>query len=437
MAARPLHIMMLTHSYPPVLGGIERHVRTLSVALARRGHTVSVITLGDGRLPARSDDEGVQVYRLRGTVHRMERLLFSHPGRSYSPPFPDPEITLQLRAILARERPAIVHAHNWLVHAFLPLKRWSRAKLVVTLHDYDMVCAKWNLMRGDSLCEGPGVARCLSCAYHHYGAAKGLPTVTLGWGASRWEWASADMFLAVSQAVAQGNQLALRQAPFAVVPNFIDRAGLGPASDDARLASLPGEAFMLFVGALTRSKGIRVLLQAYEQLRGRMRVPPLVLIGYETADEPIDPATLPAGVVVLKNWPNELVLEAWRRCAFGIVPSVWPEPCPTVVMEAMCQGRAVVGSAIGGLPDLIDDRRTGLLVPPGDAGTLAQAMAILLSSPALCERMGQAGARKVAAFEAGHIVPVIEQVYRRALGGEVSRDEADALLRRRLGTPDE
>ena len=410
-----MRILMLTHTYPPVLGGIERHVSNLSADLVRRGHSVAVVTLGDGQLPNYEIDQGVRIYRLRGTVHRLEQLLFTHPGRSYSPPFPDPEITWQLRTLIEREQPEVVHGHNWLVHAFLPLKRWSGAKLVVTLHDYGMVCSKWNLIRDGEPCSGPAPIACVRCAANHYGASKGIPTVMLGWVSSRWEWAEVDLFLPVSQAVAIGNQLAEHGATYQVIPNFLGDAVAAQPLDRAPLATLPSEPFILFVGAFARAKGVDIVLQAYTALRTRFAAPPLVLIGYETGDNPQSLANLPPGVTIVKNLPNALVLEAWQQSMFGVVPSIWPEPCPTVAMEAMRCGRPVIGSRIGGLPDLIEDLKTGLLVPPGDVQALAQAMAVLALSPALCEQMGAAGKRKVLAFQADTVIQTIEAAYARVL----------------------
>src|SRR5215469_12616356 len=63
--------------------------------------------------------------------------------------------------IIAQERPHIVHAHDWIVHSFTPLKAWSKAKLVVTLHDASIVCAKQRLEYRKNLCSGPELIKCL------------------------------------------------------------------------------------------------------------------------------------------------------------------------------------------------------------------------------------------------------------------------------------
>ena len=83
----------------------------------------------------------------------------------------------------------------------------------------------------------------------------------------------------------------------------------------------------------------------------------------------------------------------------------------------MATGRPLIASRMGGLTDLVIDGETGLLVPPGDHSALGQAMAALLADPELRERMGQAGLRKVAEFQASSVVQRLEQVYREVVQG--------------------
>jgi glycosyltransferase involved in cell wall biosynthesis len=160
---------------------------------------------------------------------------------------------------------------------------------------------------------------------------------------------------------------------------------------------------------MMRLKGIDVLLKAYAGLR---RAPPLVLIGRRVADTPTE---FPPNVHVLGTWPHSAIMHAWRRSLFGVLPSVGPEACATVIMEAMASGKAVVATDIGGMPDLVDPGATGLLVPPGDAQALAQAMQGLLDDGALLARLGTTSLARVERLKAGAVVTRIEQVYRDVL----------------------
>jgi glycosyltransferase involved in cell wall biosynthesis len=178
------------------------------------------------------------------------------------------------------------------------------------------------------------------------------------------------------------------------------------------MAQLPDEPFLLFVGAFGRHKGVDVLLKAYQGLRN---APPLVLIGYETADYTLPKVEVGSRVVALKAWPHAAVMMAWQRSLFGVIPSVCPDACPTVALEAMAYGRPVVASDIGGLPDLVSDGGTGLLVRSDDAAALRQGLQRMLDDPEMRTRMEGAALARVTRFEAGAVIPRIEAIYGRLL----------------------
>jgi glycosyltransferase involved in cell wall biosynthesis len=123
------------------------------------------------------------------------------------------------------------------------------------------------------------------------------------------------------------------------------------------------------------------------------------------------PPAVAHNVYVLPSMPHDAVMRAWSKSLVALAPSVWPDPCPTVVMEAMASGRPVIASRIGGLPDLVVDGETGLLVPPGNPAALGQAMQALVSQPEVRLRMGNAAKRAVVRFQASTVVPRIERVY--------------------------
>lgn len=408
-----MRILLLSQFYPPIVGGEERHVRNLAAALAQRGHRVGVATLWFPGAAARERDGEVEVYRIRGTLQRLPGL-FAESERRHAPPFPDPELALALARLVATERPDVVHAHNWLVASFLPVKAWCGARLVVTLHDYSLVCAKKNFMHAGRVCAGPRLSRCLPCAAAHYGATKGAVT-TFGSFASRaLAHRAVDRFIAVSHAVARHTGLAEAGVPFEVIPNFVpddvaSRDCAGDPGSDTAVSDLPDDGFILFVGDLMHLKGVDVLLDAYA---GLDRAPPLVLIGRRCPDTP---KQLPPNVHLLGPRPHPAIMQAWRRCLFGVLPSVGPEACATVVMEAMASGKPVIASDIGGMPDLVDSGETGLLVPPDDVAALNRAMANLLDAPGRIASMGAAALARVESLKARAVVTRIERLYREVL----------------------
>ncbi|MBI4788611.1 MAG: glycosyltransferase family 4 protein [Chloroflexi bacterium] len=407
-----MRLLLLSQFYPPIIGGEERHTRDLAVLLAARGHAVAVGTIWHAGLPEFEVDQGVRVHRIRGTAQRAPGL-FSEATRFHAPSFPDPELTLGLRRVVQQERPDIVHAHNWLVYSFLPLKTWSQAKLILSVHDASVRCATKKLSYRGEHCAGPGLFKCLDCARSHYGLPKGPPIVLTNWLMGYAERAAVDAFIPVSRAVAAANNLLDQGLNVKVIPNFVrDDIAAVRAEPHPKLHELPVGEFMLYVGALGRYKGLNELFRAYDELDNP---PPLVVIGYTIPESPVDTTNLPRGITVLRNWPHEAVMQAWQRCLFGLVPSTSFDSCPTTTIEAMAVGRPVIGTRIGGIPDQIVDGETGFLVPPGDVAALKHAMERLLADPALRARMGHAAKRKAVEFQASTVVDRIEQTYRELL----------------------
>lgn len=420
-----MRVLMLSQFYPPVLGGEEQYVRSLSVALAERGHEVTVATMHNAELPAFEMQDGVSIVRIRGSVQRAP-YLFTERIRPHAPPVPDPELYLALRRIVAQTRPDIVHAHNWLGYQYLPLKTTNAAPLVVSLHDMSLVCAKKNYMYGDAPCTGPGISKCIGCAMQHYGAPKGLLTTFGSAVMNAAERMSVDMFLPVSMATARGNLLVGSGQPYQVMPNFVaDDLGAPRSGFEDYLAQLPDRPFLLFVGGLRIIKGIRVLLDAFAGLDD---MPPLVLIGYDCADTPTE---FPRGVTVLKNWPHGAVMQAWRRSMLGLVPSICVETFGLVVLEAMVTGKPVIASSIGGLQEVVHHDQTGLLVPPGDVAALREAIARLVHNESLRMRLGESAMENVAEYRASVIVPRIERVYSELVADRGRRASGSRRVNRR------
>jgi glycosyltransferase involved in cell wall biosynthesis len=430
-----MHILELSDFYRPVIGGLERHVETFSRELIGLGHTVTVVTLQTGGHPPEEILDGVRVLRIRGWSSALT-ALHADATRPFHPTFPDPGALAAMRRIVRHEQPDVVHSHSWLQYSYFPLHRRQRGPAhVVTLHDYGLACAKKTYQHVSSRhsdpaegsqpgpwtanasrpCSGPRLAKCLACAPEQYGVLKGA-AVTTGLRASRVLHSRADRYIAISTAVADGSRQALpRESDIIVIPTMVPDNLPSLARSTPRPAFLPSEdGYLMFVGALGPHKGVDVLLEARRRMRNR---PPLVLIGTPRADTPhIDDP----GVVIARDIPSAQVMSSWMRASVAVVPSVWSEPMGQVAVEAMLVGRPVVASDVGGLRDVVDRGITGLMVPPGDPGALAEALDRLLDDPEMRQRMGTIGRRHARQFEAAAVAPriveVLEDAVRRRSG---------------------
>ena len=397
---------MIAQFYPPTIGGEERMVHDLSVELAQRGHEVAVATLWHEGQEVREVADGVTIYRVKSASARLG-FLFGEKSRRYAPPMPDPGALAGIRSVIARERPEVVHGHNWLVHSFLPLKRRADAPLLLSVHDYSLVCANKRLLHKGTTCSGPAAFKCLVCSARHYGPAKGLPIAVGNALMYASERALVDLFLPVSEAVASICGLARAGAPYRVVPNFIRDLQSAPADG---LPELPGE-FVLFVGDVTHDKGVDVLLEAHAGLAERL---PLVLVGRVRRPELL--AAAPPDVLVVGPLSHDLVLEAWRRATIAVVPSsTLPEPFGLVALEAMACGRPVIASRTGGLPEVVVDGESGILVRPRDVEDLRTALGRLTADQDLRDRLGSAATRRARLFSPASVLPQVEDAYGEAL----------------------
>jgi glycosyltransferase involved in cell wall biosynthesis len=408
-----MRILMVAQSFAPVVGGEERIVEDLSAELARRGHEVVVATLEQplGEPPPRGD--GVEVELLESSVRRVPGLA-SDPERTYATPAPDPLTVRDLRRVVRRHRPDVVHAHNWLVHSYLPLDLRSDAAFVLSLHDYSLVCATKRFFYKGAVCSGPAARKCFAHAVGYYGAGKGAVAAAGVRIEAPLLRRRVDMFLPVSEAVRELSGLD-DSVPWRVVPNFVPELAAAPPADDPSLARLPAEPYVLYFGDVTEDKGVGALVEAYRGLPEDR--PPLVLIGRRL----IDGVEEVPGVIALDRVPHPVAIEALRRAAFSVAPSLLPESFGIVALEAAAAGKPTVASALGGLADVVVDGETGFLVAPGDVDGLRGALARLIAEPDLRARMGEAARVRAREFGPDRIVPRFESAYDVAVASRLKR----------------
>ena len=161
--------------------------------------------------------------------------------------------------------------------------------------------------------------------------------------------------------------------------------------------------YVIFVGRITRQKGVPVLLRAASGLIPEAQL--VLLAGAADTPEQLAEVTeLVDGLRATRSgvfWipemlPKPEVIQLLTHATVFAIPSVY-EPLGIVNLEAMACGTAVAGSRTGGIPEVVADGETGLLVPPGEPGPLADALNVLLRDPGRARSMGEAGRKRAVA----------------------------------------
>ncbi|MDX1547453.1 MAG: glycogen synthase [Rhodothermales bacterium] len=385
-----MHIVQLTNEYPPhVYGGAGVHIEYLTrelAALDDGAHRIDVLCFGD-------QDERHGNLRVRGIDPPFVPEGFDPRHRKLFD-------TLQRNLMMAgaAEGAAIAHGHTWYSHfAGCLVKQLTGAKLVLTTHSLEP--------------HRPWKAEQLGTAYH-----------ASAW-VERTAYENADGVIAVSPSMKDDVQ-ALYGVPdhkIRVIPNGIDPAEYRPVSDEGVLRANgidPAVPFVLFVGRITRQKGIIHLVRALHHLRPGTQVvlaagaPDTEEIGREM-EAAVAEACAATGLPIVwirEMLPREDVIALYAHAAVFVCPSVY-EPFGIINLEAMACETAVVASAVGGIPGVVVDGETGLLVPfeargeedfePRDPDAFAQALAeavnTLLADPARRAAFGRAGRARVEA----------------------------------------
>lgn len=344
--------------------GEHRAVRVEREALERAGHAV---------IPFSRDSAEIGAYAL------PRRLLL--PARA----FWSRETVAAVRAAVRRHRPDVAHVHNIFplispsVYAAL---RREGVPVVQTVHNFRMWCACGTLYRCGPACSGgrPPIGPCL-----RRGCFKNSRILT-AWVAAihAWHWRR-KTFDAIRLYIAPSEWVRGRLVSFGLPP---ERVAVKPhfLTDDEAAAPPPpaaGPRYALCASWLDEHKGARTLAQA-AALAPHI---PFKVAGTGPLLEPLRARSAP-NVEWLGHRPHAEVMALMGGAQVVVCPSQWEEPFGLVLIEAFSRGRAIVGSRIGAIPELVADPQGGLLVPPGDAPALAAAIRALWDDPDRCARMG-------------------------------------------------
>jgi glycosyltransferase involved in cell wall biosynthesis len=384
-----MRILLLSDFFPPVRGGLEFHVDSLASALSDRGHTLAVATLTCDPI---ATHPAVQAFTVRAAATRL--LPHATRERPFHPPVPDPLAVADIRNVVQTFRPDIIHGHSWLS---VSAPHRLGVPLILTAHDYGFVCQLRTLIRTDgSLCGGPSRA-CFKCGATRMGLAKSA-LLSLGTPVGR-RWLTPNHIIAVSSPVASAIKNYF-DCGITTIPNFIpDDFAMPPKP----IRGLPPQPYVMFAGDPSAHKGVQSLIDLW-----RGATPPAADLLIAATREFDDP--LPKRVTVLQLDRGQVSM-ALATAHAAVAPSLWPDPFPTIVLEAMAAGTPVIANRVGGIVDMYQDGVQGFLVEPGNLAELRARLEGLLTNSGERRRMGEAARAHVRRFQASSVVPRIEAIY--------------------------
>lgn len=387
-------------------GGAETVLFQEREGMLARGHAVMDFAMACGRnAPSAHAAHFVRErdFNARAPLGRtiLHGLSFIH----------NPEAVRKLGALVDGERPDLAHMHN-IYHQLTPsIIHALHARAIptlLTLHDAKLACPSYTMLdrgRVCTACSGNRPWRMLTRACQRPGRRLLLLAEAL-FHAARGSYAKVDRFVSPSRFYADLIAPQVGPGKVTVLHNGVgpvpERPGAGPP------------AHYLYCGRLSSEKGVRTLCRAHALASPGL---PLLVVG----DGPLmaDLRREFPSVRFAGHLDGEALDDAYRRAAFVVVPSRWYENCSMVVLEAFAHGKAVVGSAIGGIPEQVRHGECGLLVPAGDERALAGAIGALAADPARAEALGR-GARDAARtrYALGAHLDALEALYHAMLAGQ-------------------
>ena len=349
--------ILLSNKFYYRRGGDCIYMLNLEQLLKEHGHEVAVFAMD---YPENLDTPWKKYF-----PSNMNKLM------ALTRPFGSQEVKRKFGRLLDDFNPDVVHINN--VHTQLSpviaeLARKRCIKVVWTLHDYKLLCPRYDCLRdGKEICEkcfGGDKSPCkiYRCMKGSRLASEVGYREAVMWNRERLE-ACTDLFICPSgfmaEKMAQGG---FRKEKLKVLCNFID-------TKKCRKDNYDKEDYYCYVGRLSHEKGVATLIEAAARLPYRLKV----IGGGPLSEElKIKNEQLKGNVEFLgfRQWDD--IKNIVGKARFTVIPSEWYENNPLSVIEAQCLGTPVLGARIGGIPELIDEGRNGMTFESGNTNDLTE-----------------------------------------------------------------
>jgi len=325
----------------------------------------------------------------------------------------------QVREILRRMRPDVVHVYNTLVllsPSIFHACRDAGVPVVQTLYNYRLVCPAATLLRDGKICEeciDHSLVRSVRYKCYRNSALQSASlarTIAVHRRKGTWSRVISGFIVPTAFMKAKLAQGGVPPEKIHVKPNWHD--------PDPGMRAQEGK-YCLYVGRLSEEKGIRTTLEAWARHKD---LPPLVIAGDgPLKDEVVARLGSKSGspAAYLGRIPHEEVITRMKESLCFLLPSEWYEAFPHTILEAYACGVPIVASRIGTLVDVIEDGQTGALYTSGDPDAMADAVRRVASNPAVAGQMAKQARRVfVEKYSVEPAYRNLRAIYEKAIAGE-------------------
>jgi len=367
--------ILLLHDYGTESGGAEVMIVNLRDALRDRGHQALLFTSTARPLPLPI----VADETCFGTVSPLRRGLQAF----------NPHALFRLRQVLKSFRPDVVFVKMFLTQLsplILPLLR--DVPSVLSVINYNYLCPlNTKTLPDGSPCRSSAGAMC-----HSSGC---IPWLGVARDAVQRRLTDLNVF---DHIFTNSAWVARRMRDENVRVDSCVHNGVPRQAQRPPLGRSPVVAY---AGRLVPKKGVDVLLSAMVVVHGRLPEARLLILGDGPERNQLEQLANKLGIKAVVDFGGHLdsmaMEDALASAWVQVVPSLWEEPFGLVAAESMMRGTAVVASNAGGLTEQVIEGETGYLVPPGNANSLAVALARVLTDRELAEKLGQQGRQEAMA----------------------------------------
>ena len=380
-----MRILLISNLYPPhYIGGYEIGCKFIADGLSQKGHNVFILTSKYGVGKKKIEDNIFRILNYVGDdgnnlfVRRYNHIRTAILGRlNYL-------ITNNTIKLL---KPDLVFVGNLLNISIFPVKAVQSRKVPIVYHLSDYSLEEFI---NDNISEKKPIKRFYRNTIY---------------GFMKFNDFDFTHIITISEAVKKRfvrigfleENVSVIPLPRGFNPALIAKEGLQHSSSKDRKIKL------LYVGRISEEKGIHIAIKSVENLVNQHRIGNLSLEIIGSGDinynkylySLIESVDLTTFVKFKGPISYDEVLMKYRNYDMLLVPSIWEEPFGLIIVEAMSQGLPVIATKTGGIPEIIEDGKNGLLVPTGDSVRMAEAIKKLVDDPSLYEKISRNGIKRV------------------------------------------